>query len=188
MRRGGGGGPGERASASACPIDARLPRIKLSSSGGARQLVFRIRNMRRAACRSRSEHLAVVVVVVFVVIVAAAVSATHVNSVVRRLTPANGLESSARISRVANKERRIPLVLRRSLDHRRTLAETRIPCSLTDKEERTKAVSERTSSSNKDFLFLPKVFLPLRFLSTAVRSTLVNDWNEPGASDAVIGG
>lgn len=31
---GGEGGPGERASASACPIDARLPRIKLSSSGG----------------------------------------------------------------------------------------------------------------------------------------------------------
>jgi len=94
--------------------------------------------MRRAACRSRREHLVVVVIVVIAVAVAVT---THVNSVIlreynrRHLTPIE-LETSAPISRIA-KEQRILLELCRSLDRRRTFAGTRIPCLLTDKEEKT---------------------------------------------------
>lgn len=131
-------GPGERASASACPIDARLPRIKLSSSGGARQLAFRIWNMRRVAYRSRREYCFIVVLVV--------VGATYVKSDIcresSRRPTAIEFRSSAPISRIA-KKRRVLLLRGSPLDRRRTspLAEARgiFPCPVTDKEGTTNA-------------------------------------------------
>lgn len=119
--------------------------------------------MRRAACRSRREHLVVVVVVVVVVTaVVVAVSAIRVNIhreySRRRLTPIE-LQSSAPISRIA-KEQRIPLKLRRSRDCRRTLAGTRVPCPLTDKEETTNAASAR----QRRFVFRQGFPLPLQSL------------------------
>lgn len=91
--------------------------------------------MRRAACRSRWEHLVVIVLV----------SAAHVNSDIRREYNRRRLivlRSCAPISRIA-KERRVPLALRGSLDPRRTLGTRRFPCPLTDKEEAINAASDR---------------------------------------------
>lgn len=109
--------------------------------------------MRRAACRSRWEHLVVIVVV----------SAAHVNSGIpheynrRRLIV---LRSCAPISRIA-KERRVLLALRGSLDRRRTLAGTRrFPCPLTDKEEATNAASDRRRRLVPQWGFSPRRSLP----------------------------